>query len=43
MSPQDLGIPDQLGELLNLGLGGHVHIVVPDADNHATEDGWVRL
>lgn len=43
MSPQDLGIPDQLGELLNLGLSRHVNVFVPNADNHATKDGWISL
>ena len=41
--PPDLGLPYDLGELRNLGLGGHVHIPVPDADNHAAQDGGIRL
>lgn len=37
-SPQDLGFPDELGQLLNLGFGGHVHILVSNTDDHAAQD-----
>lgn len=37
-SPQDLGFLNELGELLNLRLGRHVHILVSDTNDHATKD-----
>lgn len=43
LSPQDLSFPDELGQLLDLCLGGHVHILVSDADDHAAQDWRIRL
>lgn len=43
LSPQDLSFPDELGQLLDLCFGGHVHILVSDADDHAPQDGRIRL
>lgn len=37
------GFTDDLGELLDLGFSGHVHVLVSNADNHATQDGGIRL
>lgn len=42
-SPQDLGLPDQLGELLDLCLGRHVHILITNAHDHAPENRGIRL
>lgn len=42
-SPRDLSFLDELGQLLNLCLGGHVDIFVSDTDNHAPEDWRIRL
>lgn len=38
LSPQDLSLPDELGQFLDLCLSGHVHIFVSNADNHASQD-----
>lgn len=43
VSPQDLCLPDQLGELLDLWLGGHVHIFITDTDDHTAENGRITL
>lgn len=42
-SPQDLGLPDQLGELLDLCLGRHVHILITNAHDHAPKNRGIRL
>lgn len=42
-SPQDLSLPDEPSQLLDLRLGGHVHILVSNTDDHATQNCRVRL
>lgn len=42
-SPQDLGLPDQLGEFLDLCLGRHVHILITNAHDHAPKNRRIRL
>ena len=39
----DLTISDDLGQFVDLCLGGHVHILISYADNHTTQDGGIRL
>lgn len=43
VSPQDLGLPDQLGELLDLCLGRHVCVLITNAHDHAPKDRGIRL
>lgn len=36
-----LSFLDELGQLLDLCFGGHVHILVSNADDHAPQDGRI--